>query len=152
MALVSVLVMPTAALAVTTEVTGTVIEGYTFTAPGGVALGNMTPGTPKAGSTTGTLVGNDSAGYPVTGADSTGSPVVYMTATGDLDNMLNIGPSASPSSPLTYGPANVAQTFLSTSGITNATVPFYVSQLVTFADPVQSGFTIIITFTVTPGT
>lgn len=145
LALVGVLVLPTAALALGTPIGGTVIEGYTFTAPAPVGLGDMTPGTPKTSATAGWLEGNNTTGYTVTGFDSTGSSAGFMTAAGpiSLTNMLQIGPASN-----LLGPADTAKTFLQTGGITNESVPFFVSQLATYADTVAGGYYITITFTV----
>ena len=147
LALVSVLVAPGAVLA-TTEVTGTVIEGYTFSAPDAIGLGDMTPGTPKTGNSAGSLEGNNPDGYTVKGIDDKGSNTGYMVSGTDaLTNMLQMGPDA--------GVANTAATettFLTTGGPGSDSVPFYVSQEVTYDDLVQSGYTITITFTVTQNT
>jgi len=157
--LVAVLATPTAVLATdTTEVTGTVIEGYMFTAPSAVALGNMTPGTTATGnSTDGSLVGNNAAGYTVKGIDqNTEVTKGYMLIEGTgnltdpqyiLTNKLYMGPTAAV--PYT---ADVLTTFLDESAPGTYSVPFYVSQEVTYADPVADGYTITITFTVTPKT
>ncbi len=144
-ALVSVLVMPTAALATTTEVSGSVTEGYTFSAPTAIALGSMIPGTPATDNSAGSLEGNNALGYTVTGVDEKGTDTGYMVSgTYVLTNMLLFGPAASPTAT-----ADTVTNFLTTSDITNAAVPFYVSQTATYADAVQSGYSITITFTVT---
>ena len=147
--LVAVLVAPSAVLATTTGVTGNVIEGYTFTPPTAIELGSMTPGTPETGNSAGSLEGNDAAGYTVDGVDAKMGNTGYMVSGTDaLTNMLLFGPAASPTAT-----ADTVTNFLTTGGITPATtVPFYVSQTATYADPVQSGYTITITFTVTPQT
>ncbi len=158
LALVSVLVMPTAALATTTDVTGDVVEGYTFTAPTAIPLGSMTPGTTASGSSTdGSLVGNDPDGYTVTGTDkNTEVTAGYMLIMGD-------GTMAAPNYILgsrheisdedaSYVPADTAKTFVDTSGPTNVAVSLYVIQDVSYADPVDTGYSITITFTVTPKT
>jgi len=146
--LVAVLVAPNAVLAVTTEVTGTVTEGYTFTVPSTVALGSMAPSaTPyKADSTDGRLDGNNAAGYTVTGIDEKGTNTGYMVSGSDvLTEKLKISDADA-----SYVNADTAKTFLDSSGITGADISLYVSQLVTYTDPVTAGYTITITFTVTP--
>ncbi len=145
--------------------------GFKFTPPDTISLGNMKPSaTPYSGTGAGSLVGNNANGYTVTGLAKKGSNKGKMVAgdgledgldakeeshkgkmvAGDnvLANKLKIGPSASPTPPLTFGEADTAQTFLSTSGPTDTAVPFYVSQLVASTDNVTSGYTITITFTV----
>ena len=148
LALVAVLVAPNAVLATTTDVGGNVVEGYTFTAPSIIALGSMTPGTAATGNSAGSLEGNNTLGYTVTGVDAKGTNTGYMVSGTDvLANMLQMGPDAG----VAYTAATVT-TFLTTSAITDAAVPFYVSQTATYADPVASGYTITITFTVTQNT
>jgi len=152
--LVSVLAAPGAVLA-TTEVTGTVAEGYTFTAPSGIALGSMAPGATATGDSTGNLEGNNPDGYTVKGIDENDTVTAgYMLIEGTgtlaapqymLTNKLKMGDTGA-----VPNDADVETTFLSTDDITDASVPFYVSQTATYADPVQSGYTITITFTVTP--
>ena len=148
--LVAVLVVPGAVLATdTTEVTGTVTEGYTFTAPSTVFLGSMAPsGTPyKANSTNGRLDGNDAAGYTVTGIDAKTTDKGHMVSGGSnvLANRLEIS-----NADADYVPADTVKTFLDTSGVTGADISLYVSQLVTYLDPTAVGYSIIITFIVTP--
>ena len=147
LALVAVLVAPGTVLA-TTEVTGTVTEGYTFTAPSTVELGSMAPSaTPhKASSTDGSLVGNNPAGYTVTGIDEAVSDTGYMVSGSDvLANKLKISKEDA-----TYVDADTSKNFVDTGVPTDVTVSLYVSQLVSYADPVASGYTITITFTVAP--
>ena len=143
------LALPGAVLATdTTEVTGSVTEGYTFTAPSTVTLGSMAPSaTPhKASSTDGRLDGNDPAGYTVTGIDAKETNRGYMVnGSSVLTNKLKISNSDSE-----YIDANSNKTFLDTSGITGADIALYVSQVVSYADPVATGYTVTITFTVTP--
>ena len=148
---VAVLVAPMTVLAgTTTDVTGNVVSGYTFTAPGTISLGDMPPGAAITGTSTGHLTGNNAAGYRVTGVDAkTTNKGCMVVSTNVLSNKLEIGPSASPTSPLTFGPADSAQTFLGTSDVTDADVPCYVSQLVAYTDTVATGYTLTITFTVT---
>lgn len=149
--LVSVLAAPGAVLATdgSTGVTGNVIQGYTFSAPSAIDLGSMTPGTPKTDNSAGSLEGNNAAGYTVKGVDEKGTNTGHMVSGTDvLTNMLLFGPAASPTAT-----ADTETTFLTTGGITSATpVPFYVSQTATYADAVQSGYSITITFTVTQNT
>jgi len=148
LALVAVLVVPGAVLA-TTEVTGNVIEGYTFTPPSAIALGDMTPGTTAAGSSTdGSLVGNDPAGYTVTGIDEKG------TDTGCMVSGANVLASRHEISDedATYVPADTAKTFVDTGVPTDVAVSLYVHQYVGYADTVATGYSITITFTVTPKT
>ena len=160
LALVAVLVAPNAVLANgTTEVTGTVTEGYTFTPPSTVALGNMAPSVTayKSHSTGGRLDGNDSAGYTVTGIDeNTEGTAGYMLIVGGgslaapdyiLTNKLEIS-----SEDASYVEADTAKTFLDTSDVTGEDIALYVSQLVTYDDPTAIGYTITITFDVTPKT
>ena len=147
--LVTVLVVPGAVLANgTTEVTGTVTEGYTFTAPSTVELGSMAPSaTPhKASSTDGSLVGNNPTGYTVEGIDVKGTDTGYMVSGSDvLANQHQIS-----NADADYVNADTSKKFVDTSGPTDVTVSLYVSQLVSYADPVASGYTITITFTVAP--
>ena len=148
--LVVVLVAPNAVLAVTTEVTGTVTEGYTFTAPSTVALGSMAPSaTPyKAHSTDGRLDGNNADGYVVTGRDEKASDTGYMVSGSDvLIDKLDISKEDA-----NYMDADMAGSFLNTDGITGADISLYVRQSVTYIDPVATGYTITITFTVTTKT
>ena len=154
--LVAVLVAPSAVLA-TTDVTGNVIQGYTFTAPSAIVLGDMTPGTPKTDNSAGSLEGNNALGYTVDGVDKNNEETKgYMLIVGTgtqaspqyiLENKLLFGPATNPTAT-----ADTLTNFLTTSDITDAAVPFYVSQTATYADPVQSGYTITITFTVTQNT
>ena len=147
--LVMVLVVPGAVLATdTTEVTGTVTEGYTFTAPSTVGLGSMAPSaTPYTGnSTDGRLDGNNPAGYTVTGIDAKGTDTGKMVSGSDvLTEKLKISKEDA-----SYVDADTQKTFLDSGGITGTDISLYVSQEVTYADPVASGYTITITFTVTP--
>ena len=157
--LVAVLVAPNAVFATdgSAAVTGDVVEGYTFTPPSAIGLGSMTPGTPATDNSSGWLEGNNAAGYTVDGVD-TNSEVTkgYMLIKGTgteaspeyiLENQLLFGPATNPTAT-----ADTSTNFLTTSGITDEAVPFYVSQTATYADPVQSGYTLTISFTVTPKT
>ncbi len=155
--MVAVLVAPTAVLAgiPATDVTGDVIEGYTFTPPSAIGLGSMTPGTPATDNSSGWLEGNNALGYTVKGIDQNIEVTAgYMLIKGDgslaapdyiLTNKLKMGDTGA-----VPNDADVLTTFLTTGGITDVAVPFYVSQTATYADPVQGGYTITITFTVTP--
>ena len=149
LALVAVLVVPGAVLATdTTEVTGTVTQGYTFTAPSTVPLGSMAPSaTPyKANSAGGRLDGNNAAGYTVTGIDEKGTDTGCMVSgVNVLTNKLKIS-----NADASYVDADTAKTFLDTSGVTGADISLYVSQLVTYLDPTATGYSIIITLTVAP--
>ena len=148
LALVTVLLVPGAVLASdgSTEVTGTVTEGYTFMAPSAMALGNMAPSATayEAHSADGRLDGNNAAGYTVTGVDEKGTNTGYMVSgANNLTNKLKIS-----NEDASYVDADTAKTFLDTSGITGADISLYVGQEVTYTDPVATGYTITITFTV----
>jgi hypothetical protein len=149
--LVSVLVVPGAVLASdTTNVTGNVIQGYTFTAPSAISLGDMAPSlTPHKGSSTdGSLVGNNPVGYTVTGTDAKTLNKGYMVSGSDvLATKHQISKEDA-----NYVNADTVKTFVDTSGPTNVAVSLYVSQLVTYTDTVATGYSITITFTVTPKT
>lgn len=145
--LATVLAVPNAVLATnTTDVTGDVVEGYTFTAPSPIGFGNMDPSaTPSTGNSTGWLEGNNANGYTVTGVDAKDTNTGYMVSGSNvLTNMLQMGPDAS-----VANTAATVTTFLTTDDITDETVPFYVSQTVEFTDPIATGYSITITFTVT---
>ena len=142
--LVAVLVAPNAVLAVTTEVTGTVTEGYTFTAPSTVALGSMAPSATayKAHSTDGRLDGNNAYGYTVFARDD--AAFGYMRSGGNwLIDMLDIS-----NEDANYEDAHPGKMLLLTDGITGADISLYVRQIVTYADPVADGYTMTISFTV----
>ena len=143
------LVLPGAVMADrTTEVTGNVLQGYTFTPPSAITLGNVGPSaTPhKASSTNGRLDGNDPAGYLVMGVDEKATDPGYMVSGSNvLASKLQISNADSE-----YVDADVEKTFLETTGITGADFALYVSQVVSYADPVAMAYTITITFTVTP--
>jgi len=145
------LALPGAVLATdTTEVTGSVTEGYTFTAPSAIALGSMAPSaTPyKASSTNGRLDGNNPAGYTVTGVDEEAGNQGHMVSGSNvLGSKLKISNADSG-----YVDADTTKTFLDTSEITGAGIALYVSQVVSYADPVATGYTITISFTVNPKT
>ena len=146
--LVAVLVVPGAVLATTTDVTGDVIEGYTFTPPPGIGLGSMTPGTPKTGDSAGSLEGNNAAGYTVKAKDDKTPYTGYMTVGTDvLENLLEISSDGT-----NYMTIDTEKTFLTTSAPGEDAVPLYAKQDVTYSDPVATGYTITITFTVTPNT
>jgi len=119
--------------------------GYTFTAPPAIGLGGMAPGTTATGNSTGSLVGDHSAGYTVTGVDAKTTNTGYMVSGSYvLANELSMGPAAD-----NLGPADASQTFLDVSAAGTYDVPFYVSQSVAYTDAVAEGYTITITFTVT---
>jgi len=146
--LVVVLVAPNAVLAVTTEVTGDVAEGYTFTAPTAIALGSMAPSATayKAHSTDGRLDGNNAAGYIVTGRDEKPGYTGFMV----IGENILVAEMEISNEDANYVDAHMAKSFLDTGGITGADISLYVRQFVTYADPVASGYTITITFTVSP--
>ena len=150
LALVAVLIAPSAVLAATTTgVTGNVIQGYTFSAPLAIALGDMTPGATATGSSTdGSLEGNDPAGYTVTGIDAKGSNTGYMV----VDSNVLASKHQISNEDANYVNADTAKTFVDTSEATDVTVSLYVKQGVTYTDPVDTGYSITITFTVTPKT
>ena len=115
LALVSVLVMPTAALATTTDVTGDVVAGYTFTAPSAIALGSMTPGTAATGDSAGWLEGNNALGYKVDGVDTKGTDTGKMVSGANvLTDKLKMGATAA-----VPNDADVVTSFLGTDGITD---------------------------------
>ena len=149
--LVAVLVAPNAVLAVTTEVTGDVTEGYTFSAPSAIALGTMTPGTTATDSSTtpGSLEGNDPDGYTVTGIDEKGTNTGYMVSVVSGTHVLASKHQISDED-ANYVDADTAKTFVDTDTITDAPVSLYVSQAVAYTDTVATGYSITITFTVTP--
>lgn len=120
--------------------------GYTFTAPPAIGLGGMAPGTTATGNSIGSLGGDNSSGYTVTGIDAKTENTGYMVSgtTDVLANEFQMGPDGG-----TLGNASMAQTFLDESGYGPHDVPFYVSQMVAYIDPVATGYTITITFTVT---
>jgi len=119
--------------------------GYTFTAPPAIGLGGMAPGTTATGSSTGSLEGDNSAGYTVTGIDAKTTNTGYMVSGSYvLANKLLMGPAAD-----NLGPADASQTFLDVSAAGTYDVPFYVSQSVAYTDEVAEGYTVTITFTVT---
>ena len=148
--LAAVLVVPGAVLATTypTEVTGTVTEGYTFTPPSAIELGNMDPSaTPyKAHSTDGRLDGNNADGYTVFARDEAGFG--HMVSGSDvLTDMLDIS-----NEDANYLDAYPGKMLLVTDGLTGADISLYVRQMVTYADPVADGYTMTISFTVTTKT
>lgn len=148
LALLSAMIFPGDVMAAnTTDVTGSVTSGYSFSAPSAVALGAMSPSvTPhKANSSDGSLVGNNAAGYTVTGIDEKGTSTGFMVSGANvLGNKLQISYEDA-----NYVDADTNKNFLDTTGPTNATVSLYVSQMVTYTDPVATGYSITITFTVT---
>jgi hypothetical protein len=143
--LVSATLVPGAVLAVdTTDILGSVEEGYTFVAPSPIDLGIMTPSaTPyKGNSTDGSLLGNDPDGYTVTGADAAKSG--YMYSGGHLTNRFEIS-----NEDANYVTADTDKTFVDTSGPTDTAVSLYVSQLVAYNDT-PAVYTITILFEVLP--
>jgi len=119
--------------------------GYIFTAPPAVGLGGMAPGATGTGNSTGSLAGDNSAGYTVTGMDAKASNSGYMVSGSYvLANKLLLGPAAD-----NLGPADTSQTFLDVSEAGTYDVPFYVSQSIAYTDAIATGYTITITFTVT---
>jgi len=119
--------------------------GYTFTAPDPIGLGGMAPGTTATGSSTGSLVGDNSDGYTVTGIDAKTENKGYMVSGANvLANKFLMGPAAD-----NLGPADASQTFLDEYGYGLHDLPFHVSQMVTYTDAIAEGYTITITFTVT---
>lgn len=119
--------------------------GYAFTAPPAISLGGMAPGQTYAGNSTGSLVGENVAGYTVTGVDAKTEHTGYMISGADaLSNKLLIGPTGDQ-----LGPADAAQTLLDVDGAGSYPIPFYVSQEIAYSDVVGEGYTITITFTVT---
>ena len=141
------LALPGAVLADnTTGVTGNVVAGYTFTAPAAIGLGDMTLGQENRASSTGELSGNHPSGYTVAGKDIKPTNTGYMVSGEDaLFHPLMLSQDEE-----TYASAGLETTFLTTAGPGTDQVPFYVSQLVLFDDPVATAYTITITFTVTP--
>ncbi len=151
LALVVVLVMPTAALAGnTTGVTATVVTGYEFTAPSAIALSSISPRILPytATSSDGRLIGNAGVGYTVTGTDAKSDNKGKMTV-GDnaLATKLKIKPSATPTAD-----ADTEVSFYNAAGIIDTAISLYVSQLVLYSDNVTAGYTITITFTAQPKT
>ena len=120
--------------------------GYTFTAPPAIGLGGMAPGTTATGSSTGSLVGDNSDGYTVTGIDAKTENKGYMVSA--TPNVLGAKHQIS-NVDADYVDADTPKTFVDTSGPTNVTVSLYVSQVVAYTDTVDTGYTITITFTVT---
>ncbi|UCD22351.1 MAG: hypothetical protein JSW22_01545 [Chloroflexota bacterium] len=119
--------------------------GYTFAAPPAIGLGGMAPGGTGTGNSTGSLAGDNSAGYTVTGVDAKASNTGYMVSGSYvLANRLLVGPAAD-----NLGPADTSQTFLDVDEAGTYDVPFYVSQTVAYTDAIAAGYTITITFTVT---
>ena len=119
--------------------------GYTFTAPPAIGVGGMAPGATATGSSTGSLEGDNSAGYTVTGIDAKTTNTGYMVSGSYvLANKLLMGSAAD-----NLGPADASQTFLDVSAAGTYDVPFYVSQYVAYTDEVAEGYTVTITLTVT---
>lgn len=143
--LVSATLVPGVVLAGdTTDILGSVEEGYTFVAPSPIDLGTMTPSaTPYKGSSTdGSLLGNDPDGYTVTGTDAASSGYMYG---GDyLINKFEIS-----NEDANYVTADTYKTFVDTSGPTDTAVSLYVSQLVAYNDT-PAVYTITILFEILP--
>ena len=128
----------------TTDISGNVVSGYTFSAPSAINLGNMTPGNTVTGNSIGHLSGNNSAGYTVTGTDAKASNKGYMVSgTNVLHNKLKIGPNSNPTAT-----ADTSVEFLNTNSSTDQDINLYVSQDISYSDTAASGYTITITFTV----
>ena len=152
LALVAVLAVPGAVLA-TTEVTGNVTEGYTFAAPSPIDLGNMTPGTTATGSSidedAGSLEGNNPTGYTVKAKDDKTPDTGYMVSGG---NVLATEFQMQDKDSVWCNASAVGTTFLDVGAAGSYSFPFNVRQYVTYGDTVATGYTITITFTVTPKT
>ena len=119
--------------------------GYTFAAPQAIGLGGMAPGATGTGNSTGSLAGDNSAGYTVTGMDAKASNTGYMVSGSYvLANKLLLGPAAD-----NLGPADTSQTLLDVDEAGTYDVPFYISQSIAYTDAVAEGYTVTITFTVT---
>jgi len=119
--------------------------GYTFTAPPAIGLGGIAPGATSTGNSTGSLAGDNAAGYTVTGIDAKTTNTGYMVSGSYvLANKLLLGPAAD-----NLGPADASQTFLDVSASGTYDVPFYVSQSVAHTDAIATGYAITISFTVT---
>ncbi len=150
LALVVVLVMPTAALAGnTTGVTATVVTGYEFTAPSAIVLSNIAPRIlPYTGtSSDGRLIGNAVVGYSVSGTDAkTGNKGKMTVGSNALGAKLKIGAASASND------ADTVVGFYDASGIVDTAMSLYVSQLVLYSDNVTAGYTITITFTAQPKT
>lgn len=150
LALVTISVVPGVVSAIDggTMVVGDVVEGYTFTAPSPISLGEMTPsGTPYKGSSSGgSLMGNNPSGYTVTGIDDKIGGTGYMTTSGGGDVLANRHEISDEDA--NYVSADTSKTFVDTSGPTDVTFSLFASQLVTHTDAVGSDYSIEITFTV----
>ncbi len=148
LALVVVLVMPTAALAGnTTGVTATVVTGYEFTAPSAIALSSISPRILPYTDTSsdGRLIGNAGVGYTVTGTDAKSGNKGKMTVGSNaLGAKLKIGPASASN----Y--ADTVVSFYDQSGIVDTALSLYVGQVVGYSDNVTADYTITITFTAQP--
>lgn len=147
LALVMALVVPSTVLATTTDVTGNVKSGYTFTPPSAISLGDMVPKPEPytASSTDGSLTGNNQYGYKVTSKDTKTENTGFMVSgTNVLSTKLQISNENT-----NYVNADIEKTFLDTAGPTDTTFSLWVSQLVKGTDTVADNYTITITFTVT---
>ena len=144
LALVVILAAPLGAFAADTVVTGNVVVGYSFTPPSAISLGNMTPGTTATGNNSGSLNGNGAGGYTVTAIDAKTPNTGYMVSGANvLQNKFRIGATSG-----SVDTADVARTLLDTAGPGTSSVPLYVSQQVSFSDPLASNYSITITYTV----
>jgi hypothetical protein len=131
----------------TTDITGDIGGGYSFTAPTDLDLGAMTLGATKTGNATaGNLTGNNVGGYTVTGVDAKGTNTGKMVSGANvLTNKFKIGKDAG-----SVADSDSSQTLLAATGAGGSfSIPLYVSQDVEFDDPAASDYTITITFTVT---
>jgi len=120
-------------------------SGCTFTLPLAISLGGLAPGTRATGSSTGSLVGDNSAGYTVTAIDVETQHVGYMvSADYMLSNTLDIGPAGDQ-----LAPADESQTLLDMAAAGSHLVRLHVSREVASTDVLAEGYTITIAFTVT---
>jgi len=136
-----------------TEVTGNVVEGYTFTAPAAIGLGDMEPGQTATGESVGgqagRLEGNHAAGYSVKAKDMNTSDTGRMTVgVNVLSQLLQISSDGTD-----YMTLDTEVAFFTTgAGPGSWDIPLHVKQVVTYEDPVATGYSITITFTVTENT
>ncbi len=133
----------------TTSITGNVVSSYTFMPPTAISLGSMSLGSTVTGSNSGTLTGSDPLGYTVSAIDAKGGANAGYMVNGNnsvLQNKFKIGKDT-----LSLADSDAARILLDVSSAPNsASVPLYVSQQIALTDPVATGYTITITFTVTP--
>jgi hypothetical protein len=121
--------------------------GYTFIAPGDIVLGEMVPSVdPYTGNSSGSLTGDNPAGYTVTASDNKTENKGYMVSgTSVLHSKFNIGASAG-----SVASSDVERTLLTTSAPGTDSVPLFVSQEISYNDAVVNGYSITITYTVVP--